>query len=240
MSVPDESPVALVTGGSRGIGLACARRLAADGLRVAVTYLSSPPPEGLFGVKCDVRSVDDVDRAFSEVTDQFGDSVGVLVSNAGVTRDGLLLRMSEDDFTSVLDANLTASYRVAKRAARDMLRARQGRIVLMSSVVALLGSAGQANYAASKSGLVGLARSLARELGSRSITVNVVAPGVVATDMTAELGEKRHAQLTAAVPLGRVATPDEIAGVVSFLASPDAAYITGAVIPVDGGLGMGH
>ncbi len=240
MSVPDESPVALVTGGSRGIGLACARRLAADGLRVAVTYLSSPPPEGLFGVKCDVRSVDDVDRAFSEVTDQFGDSVGVLVSNAGVTRDGLLLRMSEDDFTSVLDANLTASYRVAKRAARDMLRARQGRIVLMSSVVALLGSAGQANYAASKSGLVGLARSLARELGSRSITVNVVAPGVVATDMTAELGEKRLAELTAAVPLGRVATPDEIAGVVSFLASPDAAYITGAVIPVDGGLGMGH
>ena len=240
MSVPDESPVALVTGGSRGIGLACARRLAADGLRVAVTYLSSPPPEGLFGVKCDVRSVDDVDRAFSEVTDQFGDSVGVLVSNAGVTRDGLLLRMSEDDFTSVLDANLTASYRVAKRAARDMLRARQGRIVLMSSVVALLGSAGQANYAASKSGLVGLARSLARELGSRSITVNVVAPGVVATDMTAELGEKRLAELIAAVPLGRVATPDEIAGVVSFLASPDAAYITGAVIPVDGGLGMGH
>jgi len=240
MSVPDESPVALVTGGSRGIGLACARRLAADGLRVAVTYLSSPPPEGLFGVKCDVRSVDDVDRAFSEVTDQFGDSVGVLVSNAGVTRDGLLLRMSEDDFTSVLDANLTASYRVAKRAARDMLRARQGRIVLMSSVVALLGSAGQANYAASKSGLVGLARSLARELGSRSITVNVVAPGVVATDMTAELGERRLAELTAAVPLGRVATPDEIAGVVSFLSSPDAAYITGAVIPVDGGLGMGH
>ncbi|HET9667800.1 MAG TPA: 3-oxoacyl-ACP reductase FabG [Desertimonas sp.] len=238
--MPDEPPVALVTGGSRGIGLACARRLAADGLRVAVTYLSSPPPEGLFGVKCDVRSVDDVDRAFSEVTDQFGDSVGVLVSNAGVTRDGLLLRMSEDDFTSVLDANLTASYRVAKRAARDMLRARQGRIVLMSSVVALLGSAGQANYAASKSGLVGLARSLARELGSRSITVNVVAPGVVATDMTAELGEKRLAELTAAVPLGRVATPDEIAGVVSFLASPDAAYITGAVIPVDGGLGMGH
>ena len=162
------------------------------------------------------------------------------MSNAGVTRDGLLLRMSEDDFTSVLDANLTASYRVAKRAARDMLRARQGRIVLMSSVVALLGSAGQANYAASKSGLVGLARSLARELGSRSITVNVVAPGVVATDMTAELGEKRLAELTAAVPLGRMATPDEIAGVVSFLASPDAAYITGAVIPVDGGLGMGH
>ena len=236
----DRSPVALVTGGSRGIGLACARRLAADGLRVAVTYLSSPPPDGLFGVKCDVRSGDDVDRAFSEITEQFGDAVEVLVSNAGVTRDGLLLRMSEDDFTSVLDANLTASYRVVKRAARDMLRARTGRVVLMSSVVGLLGSAGQANYAASKAGLVGLARSLARELGSRSITVNVVAPGVVATDMTAELGEKRLAELTAAVPLGRMATPDEIAGVVSFLASPDAAYITGAVIPVDGGLGMGH
>ena len=180
-----------MTGGSRGIGLACARRLAADGYRVAVTYLTSPPPEGLFGVKCDVTSGADVDRTFSEVTEHFGDTVGVLVSNAGVTRDGLLLRMSEDDFTSVIDANLTASYRVAKRAAKDMLRARTGRIVLMSSVVGLLGSAGQANYAAAKAGLVGLARSLARELGSRSITVNVVAPGVVATDMTAELGEKR-------------------------------------------------
>ena len=232
--------MALVTGGSRGIGLACARRLAADGHRVAVTYLTSRPPEGLFGVKCDVTSGADVDRAFGEITEHFGDTVEIVVSNAGVTRDGLLLRMSEDDFTSVVDANLTASYRVVKRAARDMVRARRGRVVLMSSVVGLLGSAGQANYAASKSGLVGLARSLARELGSRSITVNVVAPGVVATDMTAELGEKRLGELTAAVPLGRMATPDEIAGVVSFLASPDAAYITGAVIPVDGGLGMGH
>jgi NAD(P)-dependent dehydrogenase (short-subunit alcohol dehydrogenase family) len=240
MRVADNLPVALVTGGSRGIGLACARRLAADGHRVAVTYLTSPPPEGLFGVKCDVTSAADVDRTFSEITEHFGDTVGVLVSNAGITRDGLLLRMSEDDFTSVIDANLTASYRVAKRAAKDMLRARAGRIVLMSSVVGLLGSAGQANYAAAKAGLVGLARSLARELGSRSITVNVVAPGVVATDMTAELGEKRLAELTAAVPLGRMANPDEIAGVVSFLASPDAAYISGAVIPVDGGLGMGH
>ncbi len=236
----DDSTVALVTGGSRGIGLACARRLAADGYRVAVTYLSSPPPEGLFGVKCDVTSGADVDRTFSEVTEHFGDTVGILVSNAGVTRDGLLLRMSEDDFTSVIDANLTASYRVTKRAAKDMLRARTGRIVLMSSVVGLLGSAGQANYAAAKAGLVGLARSLARELGSRSITVNVVAPGVVATDMTAELGEKRLADLTAAIPLGRMASADEIAGVVAFLASPDAAYISGAVIPVDGGLGMGH
>jgi NAD(P)-dependent dehydrogenase (short-subunit alcohol dehydrogenase family) len=240
--VTDEStgPVALVTGGSRGIGLACARRLAAAGHRVAVTYLTSAPPEGLFGVKCDVTSGFDVDRAFVEVTDHFGDPVEVLVSNAGVTRDGLLLRMREDDFTSVIDANLTASYRVVKRAAKDMLRARRGRIVLMSSVVALLGSAGQTNYAAAKAGLVGLARSLARELGSRGITVNVVAPGLVATDMTAELGEKRLAELTAAVPLGRMASADEIAGVVAFLVSPDAAYISGAVIPVDGGLGMGH
>ena len=232
--------VALITGGSRGIGLACARRLATDGHHVAVTYLTSPPPEGLFGVKCDVTSGDDVDRAFTEIAGHFGEPVEILVSNAGVTRDGLLLRMSEDDFTSVIDANLTASYRVVKRAARDMLRARKGRIVLMSSVVGLLGSAGQANYAASKAGLVGFARSLARELGSRGITVNVVAPGVVATDMTAELGEKRLAELTAAVPLGRMASPEEIAGVVAFLASPDAAYISGAVIPVDGGLGMGH
>jgi 3-oxoacyl-[acyl-carrier protein] reductase len=170
---------------------------------------------------------------------QFG-PVEVLVSNAGVTNDGLLLRMKEADFTSVIDANLTAAFRVTKRASQGMLRARRGRIVLMSSVVALLGSAGQANYAASKAGLVGFARSVARELGSRGITCNVVAPGPVATDMTAALGETRMAELTAAVPLGRVASPDEIAGVVAFLASADAAYITGAVIPVDGGLGMGH
>jgi len=232
--------VALVTGGGRGIGLACARRLQQDGHRVAVTYRSSDPPDGLFGVQCDVTSSDDVDRAFAEVTEHFGDGVGVLVSNAGVTRDGLLLRMPESDFTDVIDANLTAAFRVAKRASRDMLRARAGRIVFVSSVVGLLGSAGQANYAASKAGLVGFARSLARELGSRGITVNVVAPGPVATDMTAALGERRLAELTAAVPLGRMATPDEIAATVAFLASDDAAYITGAVIPVDGGLGMGH
>jgi 3-oxoacyl-[acyl-carrier protein] reductase len=232
--------VVLVTGGSRGIGLACARRFADLGDHVAVTYHTSPPPEGLFGVRCDVTSTHDVDAAFEAVEAEFGATVEVLVSNAGVTKDGLLLRMTEDDFTSVVDANLTAAYRVAKRAARGMVKARSGRIIFMSSVVALLGSAGQANYAASKAGLVGLSRSLARELGSRSITVNVVAPGPVATDMTSALGDDRLASLTAAVPLGRMATPDEIAGVATFLASSDAAYITGAVIPVDGGLGMGH
>lgn len=235
-----EGRIVLVTGGSRGIGLACAKRFADAGDSVAVTYNSSAPPDGFFGVKCDVTSTEEVDAAFASVEEHFGGPVEVLVSNAGVTRDGLLLRMSEDDFTSVIDANLTGSFRVAKRAARGMLKARSGRIILMSSVVGLLGSGGQANYAASKSGLVGFARSLARELGSRSITVNVVAPGPVATDMTAALGEDRLADLTAAVPLARMAEPEEIAGAVAFLASPDAAYITGAVLPVDGGLGMGH
>lgn len=232
--------VVLVTGGSRGIGLAIARRFAAGGDRVAVTYNSSPPPDGVFGVKCDVTSSDDVDAAFSAIEEHFGAPVEILVSNAGITRDTLLLRMNETAFSEVIDANLTAAYRVTKRAAQQMLRARRGRIIYVSSVVGLLGAAGQANYAASKAGLVGLARSLARELGSRSITVNVVAPGPVATDMTAALGEDRLAEITTAVPLARMAEPDEIAGVVTFLASDDAAYITGAVIPVDGGLGMGH
>lgn len=233
------SRVVLITGGSRGIGLACAQRFAALGDKVAVTYNSSPPPSEFFGVKCDVTSTEDVDAAFKAVEEHFG-PVEILVANAGITKDTLLLRMSEEDFASVVNANLTGAYRVTKRAAQQMLRARKGRIILMSSVVGLLGSAGQANYAASKAGLVGFARSLARELGSRSITVNVVAPGPVATDMTAALGQDRLDQLTEAVPLGRMAEPEEIAGVVAFLAGDDAAYITGAIIPVDGGLGMGH
>jgi len=231
--------VVLITGGSRGIGLATAQRFAALGDRVAVTYNSSPPPEGFFAVKCDVTSSADVDDAFKAVEQHYG-PVEILVSNAGMTKDMLLLRMSEDDFTEVIDANLTAAYRVAKRAAQGMLKARKGRIIFVSSVVGLLGSAGQANYSASKSGLVGLARSIARELGSRSITANVVAPGPVATDMLAALSEDRREALTTAVPLGRLASPDEIAGTITFLASVDAAFITGAIIPVDGGLGMGH
>jgi 3-oxoacyl-[acyl-carrier protein] reductase len=232
--------VVLVTGGSRGIGLACAQRFRALGDRVAVTFNSSPPPDDVFAVKCDITDGSQVDAAFAAVEDEFGGPVEVLVSNAGITRDGLLLRMGEDDFGAVIEANLTAAYRVTKRAAHGMLRARKGRIIFMSSVVGLSGAAGQANYAASKAGLVGFARSLARELGSRSITVNVVAPGPVETDMTAALGDKRIAEIVEAVPLRRMATTDEIAGVVAFLASADAAYITGAVIPVDGGLGMGH
>ena len=231
--------VVLITGGSRGIGLATAQRFRALGDRVAITYNSSPPPEGFFAVKCDVTSSADVDDAFKAVEQHFG-TVEILVSNAGMTKDMLLLRMSEDDFTEVIDANLTAAYRVAKRAAQGMLKARKGRIIFVSSVVGLLGSAGQVNYSASKSGLVGLARSIARELGSRSITANVVAPGPVATDMLAALSEDRREALTAAVPLGRLASPDEIAGTIAFLASADAAFITGAIIPVDGGLGMGH
>ena len=231
--------VVLITGGSRGIGLACARHFAALGDRVAVTYNSTPPSGDFFAVKCDVTNDDDVDAAFKAVEEHFG-PVEILVANAGITKDMLLLRMNSDSFNDVIDANLIGAFRTAKRATQGMLRARKGRIIFMSSVVALLGSAGQANYAASKAGLIGLARSMARELGSRSITVNVVAPGPVDTDMTAVLGEDKLAALTEAVPLGRTATADEIAGVVGFLAGDAAAYITGAVIPVDGGLGMGH
>lgn len=233
------SRVVFVTGGSRGIGLATARRFAALGDKVAVTYNTTPPSEDFMGVQCDVTKQADVDRAFDEVEKQLG-PVEVLVSNAGITRDGLLLRMKEADFADVVDANLTGAFRVSKRASQSMLRARKGRIILVSSVVGLLGQAGQANYAASKAGLVGFARSLARELGSRSITINVVAPGPVDTDMTRALGAEKLAAIADLVPLGRVATADEVAGVITFLASDDAAYITGAVVPVDGGLGMGH
>jgi len=229
----------LVTGGNRGIGLAIARAFADAGDKVAITYRSGQPPEGLLGVVCDVTDPASVELAFAEAEAAHG-PVGVVVANAGITRDTLILRMSDEDFAAVVETNLAGSFRVARRAAKSMLRKRYGRIVFISSVVGLLGSPGQTNYAASKAALVGLARSLARELGSRGITANVVAPGFVESDMTAALGEERRAEILGAVPLGRYASPEEVAGVVRFLASDEAAYITGAVIPVDGGLGMGH
>jgi 3-oxoacyl-[acyl-carrier protein] reductase len=230
---------ALVTGGNRGIGLAIARQLAAGGDHVTVTSRSGEQVEGLATVACDVRDAASVDEAFAKVEAGQG-PVEVLVANAGITHDQLLALMSEDAFTSVVDTNLTGAYRVARRAVRPMMRLRRGRLIFISSVVGLLGSAGQANYASSKAGLVGLARSLARELASRNITSNVVAPGFVDSDMTAALSEEQRAAILKQVPLGRIASADEIAGVVAFLASAAAGYITGAVIPVDGGLGMGH
>jgi len=233
-----EGRIVLVTGGARGIGLACARRFAANGDRVAVTYHSSPPPEGVFGVRCDVTSNDDVDAAFRAVEDHFGGTVEVLVSNAGITRDGLLLRMGEEDFTAVIDANLTASYRVVKRAARGMLKARSGRIVLVSSVVGLLGSAGQANYAASKAGMVGMTKSIAQELASRGVTANAVAPGFIATAMTDKLTDEQKDRINAQIPAARMGTPEEIAAAVLFLASPEAGYVTGATLHVNGGMAM--
>ncbi len=229
----------LVTGGNRGIGRAIAEEFAAAGDAVAVTYRSGEPPAGFLAVRCDVTVPAEVDAAFDTIEAAQG-PVEVLVANAGITRDTLLLRMSEDDWSSVVETNLTGSFRVVKRAAKGMLRLKRGRIVLVSSVVGLLGSAGQVNYAASKAGLVGMARSLARELGSRSITANVVAPGFVETDMTADLPEQTRADYVKAIPLGRFTTADEVAAVVRWLASDEAGYITGAVIPVDGGLGMGH
>jgi len=229
----------LVTGGNRGIGKAIAEAFVAAGDQVAVTYRSGEPPDGVLAVRCDVTDPASVDAAFDAVEAAHG-PVEVLVANAGVTRDTLMLRMSEEDWSTVLETNLTGSFRVARRAAKGMLRMRRGRLVFISSVVGLLGSAGQVNYAASKAGLVGMARSLARELGSRSITANVVAPGFVETEMTAVLPEERKKEYQAAIPLQRYASTQEVAAVVQWLASDAAAYVTGAVIPVDGGLGMGH
>ena len=229
----------LVTGGNRGIGLAIARELAAGGDDVAVTYRSGEPPEGFLAVRCDITDSAQVDAAFKEVEEKQG-PVDVLVANAGINKDQLLALMSENDFSSVVDTNLTGTFRVAKRAVRGMMRKRSGRIILISSVVGLMGSGGQVNYAASKAGLVGFGRSLARELGSRNITVNIVAPGFVETDMTAALPEERQAEIKKNVPLGRIGSAEDIARAVSFLAGPGGSYVTGAVIPVDGGLGMGH
>jgi 3-oxoacyl-[acyl-carrier protein] reductase len=238
--------VVLVTGGNRGIGAACVRWFLHNGDQVATTYRSGDPPsvpEGgdtarFLAVRCDVTDTAQIESAFTTIETTWG-PVEVLVANAGITRDGLLLRMSEDAFTEVIDANLTGSFRVAKRAVAKMLRLHSGRIIFLSSVSAYVGLPGQANYAASKAGLVGMARAIAREVGSRQITVNVVAPGLVATDMADALGEERVAAMTSQVPLGRIGSADDIAGVVGFLASPAAAYVTGAVLPVDGGLGMG-
>jgi len=231
--------VVLVTGGNRGIGRSIAERFVAAGYRVAVTARSGEGPEGTLTVRADVTDAAAVDAAFTEVENTLG-PVEIVVANAGVTKDTLLLRMTEEDFDSVVATNLGGAFRVVKRASKGMLRARWGRVILISSVVGLYGSAGQVNYAASKSGLVGFARSLTRELGARGITTNVVAPGFIETDMTAALPDETQAEYKRNIPAGRFATADEVAGVVAWIASDDAAYISGAVIPVDGGLGMGH
>jgi 3-oxoacyl-[acyl-carrier protein] reductase len=229
----------LVTGGNRGIGLAIAEAFLALGDTVAVTSRSGGGPDGALHLTCDVTDPAAVEQAFVDAEAAHG-SVEVLVANAGITADTLILRMSEDDWGSVIDTNLTGTFRLAKRAAKGMLRLRRGRIILISSVVGLLGSAGQVNYAASKSGLVGIARSLTRELGSRSITANVVAPGFIETDMTAVLTDDQKASIMGQVPLQRYGTVEEVAAAVTWLASPGGSYVSGAVIPVDGGLGMGH
>jgi 3-oxoacyl-(acyl-carrier-protein) reductase len=233
------SRVVLVTGGSKGIGHGIAVRLAKAGHRVAATYRSGDVPADVLGVECDLTEPAQVEAAFAQVESSLG-NVEVLVANAGITRDTLLMRMSDDDWDQVLATNLTGAFRVARRAARAMIRGRFGRIVFISSVVGMMGSAGQVNYAASKSGLVGMARSLARELGSRGVTANVVAPGFIETDMTAALGEDLVKKYAEQIPLGRLGSVDDVAGTVEFLTSEAAGYITGAVIPVDGGLGMGH
>ena len=233
------SRVILVTGGNRGIGLAIASRFKAQGDTVLVTYRSGEIPAGLHGIVMDVSDNESVEAALKEIEANFG-TVDVLVANAGITRDGLVMRMSDADFLDVVQTNLVGAFRCAKLVTRGMLKKRSGRIIFVGSVVGMLGSAGQVNYAATKSGLIGMARSFARELGSRGITANVVAPGFVDTDMTAVLEESRRKEIVDAVPLARFCTPDEVAGVVVFLASQDAGYISGAVIPIDGGLGMGH
>lgn len=230
----------LVTGGNRGIGLAIARAFQAAGDDVVITNRSGDAPEGLRAVRCEVTDTASVDQAFKDAEELLGGPVEVLVANAGITRDTLLMRMSDEDFDAVIDTNLAGAFRCARRAVTGMIRKRKGRIILISSVVGLYGSPGQTNYAASKSGLVGLARSISRELGGRGITANVVAPGFVETDMTAELPEEQRKAYLATIPAGRYGSADEIAAAVRFIASDEAAYITGAVIPVDGGLGMGH
>jgi 3-oxoacyl-[acyl-carrier protein] reductase len=229
----------LVTGGNRGIGAAIASAFVKQGDKVAVTYRSGEPPDGVLAVRCDITDTASVDAAFDEVEAAHG-PVEVLVANAGITKDTLLMRMSDDDFNSVLDTNLTGTFRCVRRASKGMIRLRRGRIVMISSVVGLYGSPGQVNYAASKSGLVGMARSVTRELGGRGITANVVAPGFIETDMTAELPDDRQKAYKAAIPAGRFGQVSEVADVVRFLASDEAGYISGAVVPVDGGLGMGH
>ena len=235
----DSTPIALVTGGNRGIGLAIATALKADGCRVVITYRSGTPPTGFDAVQMDVTDSQSVDEAFSKIENEIGQPE-IIVANAGITRDTLVMRMSDEDFESVIDANLTGAFRVSKRATKGLLKLKRGRLIFVGSVVGSVGAAGQVNYSASKSGLVGMARSYARELGSRGITANVIAPGFVETDMTADLDEKRRTDIAAQVPLGRFCSAEEIADVVSFIASPRASYITGAIIPVDGGLGMGH
>lgn len=235
----DSTSIALVTGGNRGIGLAIARSLQSEGHRVVITYRSGTPPEGFDAVQMDVTDGQSVESAFAKIESEIGQPE-IIVANAGITKDTLVMRMSDKDFESVIDANLTGAFRVAKRATKGLLKLKRGRLIFVGSVVGSVGAAGQVNYSASKSGLVGMARSFARELGSRGITANVIAPGFVETDMTSSLDEKRRSDIAAQVPLGRFCSADEIAEVVSFIASSKASYITGAIIPVDGGLGMGH
>jgi len=233
------SSIALVTGGNRGIGLAIAHSLKAAGHDVVVTYRSGVPPQGFKSVQMEVTSTESVDAGFASIEEQWG-IPEIIVANAGITKDGLVMRMSDEDFESVIDANLTGAFRVARRATKGLLKLKRGRLIFVGSVVGAVGSAGQVNYSSSKAGLVGMARSFARELGSRGITANVIAPGFVETDMTATLDEKRRGEIAGSVPLGRFSTAEEIADVVTFIASPQASYISGALIPVDGGLGMGH